>query len=72
VTLERYLDDSIAVGAIDHAIRTRRTEAGITFYIHQQGRDGKTLDFVVDGNILSPLVMDELGKQDVSPGDTAK
>jgi hypothetical protein len=37
MTLERYLDDSIAVGAIDQAIRTRRTEAGITFYIHPQG-----------------------------------
>ncbi len=72
MTLGRYLDDSLAAGVIDHAIRTRRTEAGITFYIHPQGRDGKTLDFVVDGNILSPLVMDELDKQDVSPRDTTQ
>lgn len=41
--------------AIDHRIRAELHEGGkISFYIHPDGIDGKTMDFWVDGNTLIP------------------
>jgi hypothetical protein len=53
-TLEKYLVDAAAAGAIDHSLRvTVQSDGGVTFYIHPAGRDGQTLDFVVGGNSVS-------------------
>ena len=54
-TLEQYLRESYEAGAIDHAIRCEVREGGqVKFYIHPEGADGDTLDFVVTGNALGP------------------
>jgi len=53
-TLEQYLRDAAAAGAIDHSIRCRITAAGdVTFYVHPDGKDGDTCDYLVKGNTLS-------------------
>ncbi len=52
-TLEKYLRDADAAGAIDHSVRARVGNGAVTFYIHPQGQDGQTLEFVVGGNGLS-------------------
>jgi hypothetical protein len=53
-TLEQYLRDADANGAIDHTLRVRvQPGCAVTFYIHPQGQDGQTLEFVVGGNGLS-------------------
>lgn len=53
-TLEKYLVDAAASGAIDHTLRAHVFPNGtVKFYIHPAGRDGQTLDFVVGGNGLS-------------------
>lgn len=55
--LETYLKECHAEGIIDFHIRTQITVSSdkdiITFYIHPQDRDGKTLDFAVSGNNLT-------------------
>jgi hypothetical protein len=38
----------------DHVLRMRMTDAGVTFYIHPQGVNGDTADYLVKGNMLSP------------------
>ena len=58
-TLYKYLKENLLRtdphGVIDHAIRADlRDEDVICFYIHPQDRDGETLDFVVEGNLLIP------------------
>lgn len=53
-TLEQYLKDNTVNGVIDHSIRAQVTPEGVTFYIHPSDRDGDTLDFRVEGNVLAP------------------
>lgn len=54
-TLDRYLTDNWARGVIDHVLRAHVNDKGVlTFYIHPQGVDGDTLDFLVEGNTLRP------------------
>jgi len=66
MSLEDYLREAIAAGAIDFRIRAFATNGpGLpgtpsgapvtTFYIHPAGRDGKTVDFAVRGNNLETL-----------------
>lgn len=58
MTFEEYLrknfnrEDPHAV--IDHALRANvESSRKLSFYIHPQGVDGDTVDFVVDGNTLA-------------------
>lgn len=52
-SLEQYLKENLEKGIIDHAIRATINEHGnVTFYIHANGQDSDTLDFMVKKNIL--------------------
>lgn len=53
-TLEQYFAENIEKHIIDHKLRTTATSDGLTFYIHPDGYDGDTLDFLVKGNNLTP------------------
>lgn len=54
-TLEQYLRDAINAGSIDHALRCEvRPNGDVKFYIHPHGKDGDTIDYVVEGNSLRP------------------
>ena len=54
-TLEQYLRDELAnCGAIDFSIRATVTDKRVSFYIHPSNRAGMTVDFLVDGNTLTP------------------
>jgi hypothetical protein len=54
-TLEQYLRDAHADGAIDHALRCEVRENGdLKFYIHPVGKDGDTCDYLVEENHLWP------------------
>jgi hypothetical protein len=66
VTLEEYLREAVAAGAIDFRIRahavngpglpgTPSARPVTTFYIHPAGKDGTTVDFAVNGNSLTTL-----------------
>ena len=54
-TLESYFREELAdknTVVLDFALRAQRTPDGdITFYIHPQGKDGKTRDFLVMGEV---------------------
>lgn len=59
MTLEEYLRKNLRRetphAVIDHALRVSADQTGkLSFYIHPQSVDGDTLDFIVDGNALSP------------------
>ena len=42
---------------IDHRLRSSvSTDGKVTFYVHPDGVDGDTLDFVVGGNVLAANV----------------
>ena len=52
-TLEQYLKDCAAEGIIDFSIRaTVIGDDDVTFYIHPDSKDGDTVDFSVNGNLL--------------------
>ncbi len=53
MTLEEYLRRELARGAIDFRIRASADDGTVRFYIHPQGRDGDTRDWVVNGNAVS-------------------
>ena len=53
MTLEDYLKHEMSEGKIDFELRAIEAEEGrISFYIHPTGADGRTRDYVVDGNEL--------------------
>ena len=54
MTLEQYLRDCYTANVIDHSVRCRVVGDAVTFYIHPAGKDGDTLDFLVNGNTLLP------------------
>jgi hypothetical protein len=55
-TLEKYLKDALAMGIIDHKLRARINEDGdVMFYIHPDGKDGDTQDYMVEFNELVTL-----------------
>ena len=51
-SLEKYLRDNIKNGIIEFQLRASEGKNGIEFYIHPDGKDGDTLDFWVEGNLL--------------------
>jgi hypothetical protein len=54
---ENYLGEHIKEGIIDFAIRAQEDSNGdVKFYIYPNGRDGKTMDFKVKGNVLVPII----------------
>lgn len=54
--LQQYLQGNLDRNVIDHALRAHSMEDGrIHFYIHPDGVDGDTLDFIVDGNQITSL-----------------
>lgn len=61
MTLEEYFRDCIARNVIDHSIRASeysegtRRETQLRCYIHPSGKNGHTLDFIVEGNTLTPV-----------------
>ncbi len=53
-TLEQYIHENMDRDVVDFAVRVRSYGNGkVGFYIHPEGRDGETLDFVVEGNTLT-------------------
>ena len=56
-TLQEYLTNCAAKGIIDFAFRATAREDG-TFYItvHPDGKNGDTVDFVVNGGTLFTIV----------------
>lgn len=56
MTLEEYLiaNSHPNKKTIDHMLRMRITDAGMTFYIHPYNDSGDTCDFLVKGNQLLP------------------
>ena len=54
-TLEQYFRSANANGVIDHSLRAQVDGEGkVTFYIHPAQISGETLDFKVEGNLLTP------------------
>ncbi|MFP5515469.1 MAG: hypothetical protein ACLGJC_20585 [Alphaproteobacteria bacterium] len=54
-TLEQFLRDAAATGAIDLRLRVTVTDGQpVTFYVHPLGRDGDTADFAVSGDTVTP------------------
>ena len=54
--LQRYLQENLDKGIIDHTLRASKREDGtIVFYIHAVNASSQTLDFAVDGNTLVAL-----------------
>ena len=54
-SLKAYFLNADSHGIIDHAIRAtvNRVSGQVEFYIHPDGKDGETMDFIcVDGNTL--------------------
>lgn len=52
-TLNDYLRLSYKAGIIDHSLRVSSDDKGnLSFYIHPDGKDGETADFVLIGNRL--------------------
>ena len=52
-TLEQYIHENMDRDVIDFSVRARSFGSGrVGFYIHPDGRDGETLDFMVQGNTL--------------------
>lgn len=52
-SFEEYLRKNNTKMIIDHALRiSRNADNKIQFYIHPSGKDGETLDFEVEGNVL--------------------
>jgi predicted RNA-binding Zn-ribbon protein involved in translation (DUF1610 family) len=52
-TLQEYFSRSHAAGIIDHSLRVSSDDKGnLSFYIHPEGKDGETADFVMIGNRL--------------------
>lgn len=51
-TLQQYLEQNVAHGVIDFDLRANvDADTGeVTFYIHPEGKDGETLDWVTEGN----------------------
>lgn len=56
MTLEQYIRNNSwpITKTIDHVIRVLIDDDGVRFYVHPQGVDGDTENFVVNGNELSP------------------
>ena len=53
-TLEQYIHENMDRDVIDFSVRARSFGSGrVGFYIHPDGRDGETLDFMVQGNTLA-------------------
>lgn len=53
-TLEQYFHENMDRDTIDFLVRARSFGSGrVGFYIHPDGRDGETLDFMVQGNTLA-------------------
>jgi hypothetical protein len=60
MTLEQYLNNESMEFKIDFSIRVYAWNDGKPhFYIHPTGKDGKTLDFEVNGNQLIPIYKTE-------------
>lgn len=52
-TLSEYLNENYDKGVIDHMVRASFNDDGtMSFYIHADGYDSDTLDFVVKENRL--------------------
>jgi len=57
-TLEDYFKEALTHDVIDHSLRAHVNGDGKPqFYIHPAGADGSTVDFVVDGNTVTPAAM---------------
>jgi len=54
MTFEDYLKKEIGEGKIDFSIRATYYRAELKFYIHPEGKDGCTEDYIVTGNTLEP------------------
>jgi hypothetical protein len=53
-TLEQYFHENMDRDVTDFSVRARSFGSGrVGFYIHPDGRDGETLDFMVQGNTLA-------------------
>lgn len=53
-TLEQYFHENMDRDVVDFLVRARSFGSGrVGFYIHPDGRDGETLDFMVQGNTLA-------------------
>lgn len=53
-TLEQYFHENMDRDVVDFSVRARSFGSGrVGFYIHPDGRDGETLDFMVQGNTLA-------------------
>ena len=50
--LQDYLEENAANGVIDFHVRATPVNGAVHIYIHPHGKDGKTLDFYVEGNAL--------------------
>lgn len=53
--LEKYFRECDKNRIIDHALRAAVTQEGVKFYIHPINASGDTLDFKVQGNVLTQL-----------------
>ena len=51
--LLNYFEKEIFEGKIDFRLRATKIENGVEFYIHPDGRDGETIDFVLSHPIHS-------------------
>lgn len=57
-SLEDYLLACLNLKVVDHSLRAMvDCKNNVTFYIHPQGVDGQTLDFLVECDDLTPLQM---------------
>jgi hypothetical protein len=57
-SLEDYMRCNLDRNAIDHHLRASIDQKGcVRVYIHPQGVDGDTLDFIIDGDDVIPLKM---------------
>lgn len=55
-TLETYLKENFEKNISEHSVGVFSAENGeVRFYIHPQGKNGDTLDFVAKGNSMEPI-----------------
>jgi hypothetical protein len=53
MTIEEYLREDHQRNVIEHTIRVSIVDDKVEFYIHPTSIDGKTIDFIVEGNTLT-------------------
>lgn len=55
-TLETYLKENFEKNISEHSVGVFSAENGeVRFYIHPQGKNGDTLDFIAKGNAMEPV-----------------